>query len=59
VKTQGGIVWMAMAVMVSTRLWLGGAISPSRDTRLIRRLVDLVRACASPEPPLLVGPPMV
>jgi transposase-like protein len=55
VKTQGGIVWMAMAVMVSTRLWLGGAISPSRDTRLIRRLVDLVRACASPEHPLLVA----
>jgi hypothetical protein len=32
VKTQGSIVWMAMAVMVSTRLWLGGAISP-RDAR--------------------------
>jgi transposase-like protein len=37
VKTQGGIVWMAMAVMVSTRLWLGGAISPSRDPALTRR----------------------
>ena len=23
VKTQGGIVWMASAIMVSTRLWLG------------------------------------
>lgn len=55
VKAQGSIVWMAMAVMVSTRLWLGGAISPSRDTALIRRLVDLVRACASPEHPLLVA----
>jgi transposase-like protein len=31
VKTQGSIVWMAMALMVSTRLWLGGAISTSRD----------------------------
>jgi hypothetical protein len=48
-------VWMAMALMVSTRLWLGGTISPSRDTTLIRRLVDLVRACASPEHPLLVA----
>jgi transposase-like protein len=54
VKTQGGIVWMAMAVMVSSRLWLGGAISPRRDTALIRRLVALVRACAAPEYPLLV-----
>ena len=27
VKTQCGIVWMAMALIVSTRLWLGGAIS--------------------------------
>lgn len=55
VKAQGGIVWMAMAVMVSSRLWLGGAISTSRDTALIRRLVALVRACASPEYPLLVA----
>lgn len=28
VKAQGSIVWLAMAIMVSTRLWLGGAISP-------------------------------
>jgi hypothetical protein len=35
VKTQGSIVWMAMAVMVSTHLWLGGAISPRRDTALV------------------------
>lgn len=55
VKTQGGIVWMTMALMVSTRLWLGGAISPSREKALIRGLVDLVRACASPEHPLLVA----
>lgn len=55
VKAQGSIVWMAMAIMVSTRLWLGGAISPSRDTPLIRRLVAYVRACASPEHALLVA----
>lgn len=54
VKAQGSIVWLAMAIMVPTRLWLGGAISPSRDTTLIRRLVAYVRACASPEHPLLV-----
>lgn len=55
VKAQGAIVWRAMAIMVSTRLWLGGAISTSRDTTLIRRLVALVRACASPEFALLVA----
>lgn len=56
VKAQGGVVvWMAMALMVSTRLWLGGAISASRDKALIRRVVDLVRACASAEHALLVA----
>lgn len=55
VKAHGSIVWLAMAIMVSTRLWLGGAISPSRDTALIRRLVVYVRACTSPEHPLLVA----
>ena len=32
VKQQGGIVWMAMAIQVSTRLWLGGALSAHRDS---------------------------
>ena len=31
VKIQGAIVWMAMAVMVTTRLWLGGEVSPQRE----------------------------
>jgi transposase-like protein len=47
VKQQGRIVWMALAVMVSTRLWLGGAVSHSRDSALITRLVEQVRAAAS------------
>lgn len=46
VKAQGRILWMALALMVSTRLWLGGEISPHRDLLLIRRLVKHVRACA-------------
>ncbi len=45
---------MALAIMVSTRLWLGGATSPSRDKALIGRLVALIRACALPRPLLLV-----
>ncbi len=47
VKLQGRITWMALAMMVSTRLWLGGEVSHSRDLTLITRLVERVRACAS------------
>jgi transposase-like protein len=54
VKTQCGIVWLAMAMMVATRLWLGGVISTQRDQRLITRLVQLVAACAVVAPLLLV-----
>lgn len=46
VKEQGLIVWMAMAIMVSTRLWLGGVISPHRDMALISALMQKVRAGA-------------
>ncbi len=54
VKTQCGIVWMAMALMVSTRLWLGGVISTGRDQALITRLLQLVAACAVVAPLLVV-----
>ena len=37
-KTQGGIVWMALAMMVTTRWWLAGEGSEPRDMRLLRRL---------------------
>ena len=50
VKTQGGIVWMALALMVRTRLWLAGAVSPHRDTPLIRQLITRVRRCAMRRP---------
>lgn len=46
VKTQQGTVWMALALMVSTRLWLGGVVSSQRDKRLIGRLVAQIRAVA-------------
>lgn len=54
VKTQCGIIWMAMALMVSTRLWLGGVISTRRDQALITRLVSPLAACAIVAPLLLV-----
>lgn len=53
VKIQGGSVWMAMAMMVSTRLWLGGVISPHRDKALIQALTDKVRAMALCRPLLV------
>jgi transposase-like protein len=46
VKLVGRRVWMAMAMAVPSRLWLGGVISPHRDLRLITALVQLVRSCA-------------
>ena len=39
VKMAGGTIWMAMAMMVSTRLWIGGALSPKRNKALIQNLV--------------------
>jgi transposase-like protein len=53
VKIQGGWVWMAMAIMVPTRLWIGGVIGPNRDKQLIRQLVQKVRAVALCRPLLL------
>jgi transposase-like protein len=50
VKRQGGIVWMALAMMVSTRLWLAGEVSEQRDMPLIRRLIERVCRCALPRP---------
>ena len=35
VKKQSGIMWMAMAIQVKTRLWLGGEVSEHREMALI------------------------
>jgi hypothetical protein len=53
VKQVGGKVWMALALAVPSRLWLGGVISRHRDLNLITRLVRRVRACAA-TPAILV-----
>ena len=53
VKKQGGIVWMALAMMVKTRVWLGGEVSEQRDLPLIRRLIERVRRCAAHRPLLV------
>lgn len=62
VRTQGGrngagVVWVAMAMMMTTRLWLGGVCSPSRNRELIDRVVGFIYRCALPSPllPLLIA----
>src|SRR5256885_1357135 len=48
------IAWMGLAMMVSTRLWLGGVVQLSRDRSLADRLMSQVRRCAACLRPLLV-----
>jgi transposase-like protein len=47
VKLVAKRAWMAMALAVPSRLWLGGVISEHRDRRLITCLVQKIRACAA------------
>lgn len=53
VKVQDGHYWMAMAMMVSTRLWLGGVVSAHRNLNLIQALADKIKAMALCRPLLL------
>jgi transposase-like protein len=53
VKTQKGTFWMALALWVPTRLWMGGVVSPKRDLNLIQALADKVRNMALCRPLLL------
>jgi transposase-like protein/IS1 family transposase len=54
VKGHKMIAWMGLAMMVSTRLWLGGVVSLTRDRSLADRLLRQVRACCQPMRALLV-----
>lgn len=47
VKAQGQVLWVAMALCVRTRLWLGATVSGTRDRALIRGLLKRVKRCAS------------
>ena len=56
VKVQGGIVWLAMALQVASRLWLGATLSPQRDHALIAALIgEGTRPCLMPPPVVLCG----
>lgn len=52
-KAQGLSYWLAMAIMVPTRLWLGGVVSAKRDKVLIQQLAAQIRAVARCRPLLL------
>lgn len=54
VKGRQMVVWMGLAMMVSTRLWLVGVVSHTRDRRLADRLLRQGRACSQPLRTLLV-----
>ncbi len=55
VKLQKRLVlWMAMAMCVPTRLWLGGVLSSSREQGLLQKLAARVKRCAQAAPILLV-----
>lgn len=45
VRVVGGVLWLATALTVTSRLWLGGVVSAHRDKALIRALLLRVRAC--------------
>lgn len=46
IKLQGIIVWMAMAVVATTHLWLGGVVSRQRNLDLITALLTLIKRSA-------------
>ncbi len=53
IRIVGGVMWLASALSVSSRLWLGGVVQIQRDRSLIRRLLEGVRACGAFEDLLL------
>ena len=53
VKVQGGNLWLGMALMIATRLWLGGVVGRHRDTSFIRQLAKVIRQMALCRPLLL------
>ena len=44
-RAVGGVLWLASALAVPSRLWLGGVVGAARDGAPIRALLERVRAC--------------
>lgn len=54
VKACRKISWIAMALQIKTRLWLGGVVSEHRNRLLADALFHLVKQCCLPLQELLV-----
>jgi transposase-like protein/IS1 family transposase len=54
IKMRGAVVWVALAMMVSTRLWIAGEVSKKRDSDLIDRLMEQVRRCCKAMTAILI-----
>jgi transposase-like protein len=54
IKMRGAVVWVALAMMVSTRLWIAGEVSKKRDSDLIDRLMEQVRRCCKAMAAILI-----
>jgi transposase-like protein len=46
VRIVRGVLWLASAIAVPSRLWLGGVVGTARDQALIRALLARVRTCS-------------
>ena len=53
IRIIGGVLWLASALSVSSRLWLGGVVQIRRDRCLIEQLLLRVRSCGAFEDLLL------
>ena len=53
VRVQGGVMWLTLALMVSTRLWLGAAVDTVRSKGMIVECLQQVARCALCRPLLL------
>lgn len=53
-RFQKKVVWLAMALCVPTRLWLGAVVSKNRDKHLGRARAKIVAACCQGGPLLVV-----
>ena len=54
VKACKTIIWMGLAIDISTRLWMAGVVSVQRDKALADHLLHQVRACCQAVGALLV-----
>ena len=54
IRGKKGVLWMGLAMEVSSRLWLAGVVQHSRDRVLADRLLQMVRRCACGASQLLV-----